>query len=442
MNIEKNNNPIQIVEKLKDLIGKKLIIPNYQRPYKWDKSKVEIFLNDILNFAFYQNKNYRIGSLIFHNENGENFIVDGQQRLTTLYLILSYLENEKFNLTYQSEKINKKTIENIEINFAFITNWFKVYQQNSNFDINFFKKCLLEKCEFVVLTVFKINDAFQLFDSQNTRGKTLNPEDLLKAFHLQKMQNEDTEVKRKIVEKWESLIDNTKINPKYTLNKIFAEHLYRIRNWAKGETEFYFSKEEIAEFKGMDLENCQFNYFKPLALNIGSIEEMKNNKVIQMLNIQVDYPFLITQKIINGKNFFEYVFYFQNFIQRLFTENNTDFQEFYKKYCLYPHSYRVGDYYIRNVFENCIIMFANHFNETEMLKFHKSFYKHFFYLRLSERVNLEKVLNKQIINIFERIDNSYYPIEFNEYIFKKYKKEEDKIAKGLDNVNRLITEQN
>ena len=127
---ETSNYPTQKVEQLKFLLGKQLIIPNYQRPYKWNKSKVEIFLNDILNFAFYQNKNYRIGSLIFHNEEGINKIVDGQQRLTTLYLILSYLENEKFNLTYQSEKFNNKTIENIEINYAFISNWFNVYKRN------------------------------------------------------------------------------------------------------------------------------------------------------------------------------------------------------------------------------------------------------------------------------------------------------------------------
>lgn len=416
--------PTQKVEKLYYLLGKGLIIPNYQRPYKWDKSKVETFLNDILNFAFYQNKNYRIGSLIFHfdDDTNETFIVDGQQRLTSLYLILYYLDNDKFNLTYQSEKINKKTIKNIEINYAFISNWFKVYQQNSNFDLNLFKKCLMEKCEFVILTVDKINDAFQLFDSQNTRGKTLNPEDLLKAFHLQKMQNEDAQVKIKIVEKWESLIDKTKTDSKFTLNKVFGEHLYRIRNWAKGETDYYFSKDEIAEFKGIDLENCQYNYFKPLALNIGSVEEMRANKVNQMLNIQFDYPFLVTQKLINGKNFFEYVFYFQDFIKKIFTENNADFQKFYSDYCLYSHSYRIGDYYIRNAFENCIILFANHFNENEMLKFYKSFYKYFYVERLKKKVQMSGDLKTYFIKIFEKIDNSYQPIEFNEFIFKKYKK--------------------
>jgi uncharacterized protein with ParB-like and HNH nuclease domain len=437
-----SENPKQEIKKLKELLGLNLVIPNYQRPYKWNKSKIEIFLNDILNFAFYQNKNYRIGSLIFHNEKEDIFIVDGQQRLTTLYLILSYLEDEKFNLTYQSEKINKKTIENIEINYAFISNWFNVYKRNSNFDLDLFKKCLLEKCEFVILTVCEINDAFQLFDSQNTRGKTLNPEDLLKAFHLQKMQNENTQVKIKIVEKWESLIDNTKIKPKFTLNKIFSEHLYRIRNWAKGEADYYFSKDEISEFKGMDIENCQFNYFKPLALNIGSIEQMKANKVNQMLNIQVDYPFLVTQKIINGKNFFEYVFYFQNFIQNLFTQNNADFQKFYNDFCLYSHSYRIGDYYIRNAYENCIILFANHFNETEMLNFYKSFYKYFYVKRLRKRVQMSGELKTYFIKIFEQIDNAYQPIEFNEYIFKKYKKEEENIA-ILDKegkIEKFITE--
>lgn len=51
-------------------------------------------------------------------------------------------------------------------------------------------------------------------------------------------------------------------------------------------------------------------------------------------------------------------------------------------------------------------------------------------------------LKTYFIKIFEKIDNSYQPIEFNEFIFKKYKKKEDNIA-ILDkdgNIEKFITE--
>ena len=48
-----------------------------------------------------------------------------------------------------------------------------------------------------------MNEAFQLFDSQNTRGKALDPHALLKAYHLREMKDTPYEMVR-AVEKWEA----------------------------------------------------------------------------------------------------------------------------------------------------------------------------------------------------------------------------------------------
>ena len=45
---------------------------------------------------------------------------------------------------------------------------------------------LLNKCEFATFTLDDVSEAFQFFDSQNARGKPLEPYDLLKAYHLMK----------------------------------------------------------------------------------------------------------------------------------------------------------------------------------------------------------------------------------------------------------------
>ena len=79
--------------KLEEKVLKELyntyVIPPYQRPYKWHKSHVFQLLDDLYENIYISKRTYRVGTLIIHqDENGNHNIVDGQQRLTTLSLIL------------------------------------------------------------------------------------------------------------------------------------------------------------------------------------------------------------------------------------------------------------------------------------------------------------------------------------------------------------------
>jgi hypothetical protein len=60
----------------------KLIIPPYQRPYKWTAKNVNQLISDLLTFKHQQQ--YRLGTLVLHNDE----IVDGQQRIITLALLI------------------------------------------------------------------------------------------------------------------------------------------------------------------------------------------------------------------------------------------------------------------------------------------------------------------------------------------------------------------
>ena len=62
----------------------KLVIPPYQRPYKWTAKNVNQLISDILTFCSKNKMHYRLGTLVLYN----NEIVDGQQRIITLTLIL------------------------------------------------------------------------------------------------------------------------------------------------------------------------------------------------------------------------------------------------------------------------------------------------------------------------------------------------------------------
>lgn len=93
----------------------KSIIPNYQRGYKWEISNVEDLLNDINNINNIDKNEHCLHNLtIIENENKWE-IIDGQQRLTTIFLILKYLGKEYYSLSYKIRQ-NTEDFFNNEIN--------------------------------------------------------------------------------------------------------------------------------------------------------------------------------------------------------------------------------------------------------------------------------------------------------------------------------------
>ena len=87
-------NKQSVSELLKTGRTKPFIIPEYQRPYAWTSEQVETLFEDIWEFAttiggLDRNGSYFLGSIVsFENENGEQEIIDGQQRITSLFLLL------------------------------------------------------------------------------------------------------------------------------------------------------------------------------------------------------------------------------------------------------------------------------------------------------------------------------------------------------------------
>ena len=73
------------------------IIPDYQRPYAWGENECQTLWDDIFTFAipdgdkdkFNKDDEYYLGPIVtFKNENGKQEIIDGQQRITSLFLLL------------------------------------------------------------------------------------------------------------------------------------------------------------------------------------------------------------------------------------------------------------------------------------------------------------------------------------------------------------------
>lgn len=76
---------------LSDMQGKQFIIPDFQRPYKWEREKCETLWNDIV--SFFENdpadSDYFLGTIVTaQNDNKNPEVIDGQQRLTSFFLLL------------------------------------------------------------------------------------------------------------------------------------------------------------------------------------------------------------------------------------------------------------------------------------------------------------------------------------------------------------------
>lgn len=220
----KNLKKYQILN-INNLLETNLRIPIYQRAYKWKIKNISDLLNDIeeaiTKLEKYDNYKYRIGTIILHNNDNKYDIVDGQQRIISLLLIKTYLD-KKANNSLLNTFINTKTTKNnILNNYRYIQEYFSSKDKEYKEKVT---KAFSKILEVVVLVVDELSEAFQLFDSQNTRGKELEPHDLLKAYHLRKM-HENRKQMELSVKKWEN------IKPAQ-IKDLFNNYLFPIYNWS------------------------------------------------------------------------------------------------------------------------------------------------------------------------------------------------------------------
>ncbi|HDL1128898.1 TPA: DUF262 domain-containing protein, partial [Mannheimia haemolytica] len=250
--MSQNNTEKEIAEirKIEDVVRTKLSIPDYQRPYKWSVKHITQLLND-LYFHFENGKKvYRVGSVVIHtytgkDENSESKtkfdIVDGQQRLISLSLILFLLSNDN-TFPLLSEKLSHSiSADNLIKNKVAVEQFIRDRVQ----DKQEFATYILETCEFVYIELGDIDEAFQFFDAQNARGKSLAPYDLLKAYHLRELKA-DKETIYQCVENWEQAVEAEIAD----LKEIISETLFRLRRWQKYQTAEKFTNKELDTFKG------------------------------------------------------------------------------------------------------------------------------------------------------------------------------------------------
>ena len=265
-----------------------LRIPSYQRPYKWDRKHIRNLFYDLQDAM--GKREYQVGSVILHENDGHLDIVDGQQRLISISLLLhllDYVNNYEGATQLLSTEFGELSCYHASENYNEWQNLTRLVGEKQTKNICEF---LLENCSIscIIMPEERLAEAFQLFDSQNNRGKSLEPHDLLKAYHLRQQDSED----EKIVEKWEQFVEDDDLS----LKDLFDKHLFRMRRWSRGETGLTnkrygsylrFTEDFIDDFKGVDLSR-DFPY-------------------LELYRHIENFPMSITMPIIDGSKFFEYI---------------------------------------------------------------------------------------------------------------------------------------
>ena len=273
-----------------------LKIPEYQRPYKWERRHIRNLFYDIREAIKDNKREYRIGSIILHSKNDKNLdIVDGQQRLISIALFM-YCVN-KDNLPVGAKNLLNSSYLGISQFHAKenYNEWCFLCSLIPKEDVKIICNYMLKNCKVSVIEMPSecLSEAFQLFDSQNNRGKALEPHDLLKAYHLRAIK----EPSEHTIEKWERFVDDNGFN----LRALFDKHLFRIRRWTNGDTglhqkkygsELKFTDRFIEDFKGVNIQDASYPYLKLYEA---------------LLKNDIAFPNSICMPIINGQAFFKYI---------------------------------------------------------------------------------------------------------------------------------------
>lgn len=239
------------------------IIPAYQRLYVWKEEQIRKLLEDIYNAILSGKDKYYIGSLIVIKKNDLYQLIDGQQRFTTIYILIKILINysdkfelskdnkdfllsfeidkQKDRLSFEARKFasdfirNSLEIDDVDIKLTpfiraieIIKNFLEEKMSDNNF-INDFIECIKSKLVFIITEMPERTDVNKLFETFNNRGIQLKQHEILKSYILKPLVKSERNIYSKI---WDmcSIMDsyierNLKEYSKLTWSKILNMHL-------------------------------------------------------------------------------------------------------------------------------------------------------------------------------------------------------------------------
>lgn len=311
--IEKSNLDLRPVN---ELLKEEFFVPSYQRGYRWSQREVTALLDDILEFCLSSQNSpkevfYCLQPLVVSKQDSEWVLVDGQQRLTTIYLILDFLKDgmsflgkKNYKLRYETREDSGTFLQNINFDKKLdnvdyyhiceartaIENWFSERDGAVKMPIlnTLLNDDIIGKNVKVIWYEIEKEDAIDIFTRINIGKIPLTNAELIKALFLRSrnfMQMDSLDMEEVVLKQieiasaWDT-IENTLQNDKfwYFINDTDTKYDTRI--------EFIFDI----------IQNKESNSTDDLYTFIKYSEEFENNKGIEVIWKEVKKHFLVLEE--------------------------------------------------------------------------------------------------------------------------------------------------
>ena len=335
--------------------SKPFVIPEYQRPYAWTDEQVETLFEDLWEFTATsggteRESSYFLGSVVsYENEDGEQEIIDGQQRITSLFLLLRAIYtkliatpvsertaeannfigkieptiwrtnkltgtvdfknilltsrvvnndgNEILRSILETGKVDENAKDNYSKNYRYFQVLFDKHSTENPLMVYQFIYALLNQAILLPITADTQDTALTIFSTLNDRGLPLSDADIFKA----KIYNQlEMDAKEKFIERWKEL-DEQATDANESIQQLFYYNMFYYRALDKdtktttpGVRKYYAANkfERLYKPELLDTLFVILNLWK--VVNKGEeIEDeawSKNNKIRQTLDTLASYP--------------------------------------------------------------------------------------------------------------------------------------------------------
>lgn len=330
------------------------VIPEYQRPYAWIADQAETLFEDIWEFAttiggLDGNASYFLGSIVsFENDNGEQEIIDGQQRITSLFLLLRAIYTKLVNgddantdaaqnfirqiepaiwrTDKKTGKVNYSSIllasrvvdnegndilrkiletgvadpkakDNYQMNYILFQRLYDEHCQKSPLKVYDFIYALLNQVIVLPIGADTQDTALTIFSTLNNRGLQLSDADIFKAKIYHNLPDED---KKSFIAQWKAL-DRDATEAHESIQQLFYYYMFVLRaregdiNTTTPGVRKYYTKDKYTRLYAPDLmQNLRIvlNLWKVINTNQDIPEETWDNdpKIRKALDTLTSYP--------------------------------------------------------------------------------------------------------------------------------------------------------
>ncbi len=330
------------------------VIPDYQRPYAWGKEQIETLFSDIWDFALNlsdeerETSTYFLGSaVLFENDNGEQEIIDGQQRMTSLFLLLraiytkikddtskeaqnfkSQIEGALWKSSFLTKEVDyssvlltskvvdnsfgndilkhiletgtadQKSTDNYSKNYLQFVKMLEEYSKNSALSVFYFIHALLNQAILLPVNAGNQDTALTVFSTLNNRGMQLNDSDIFKAKIYNHLKTSDE--RATFIDRWK-ILEKGAADAKITMYNLFYYYMFYLRakendlsTTTPGLRKFYLDKkcERLYDSNLMlDLDRI-LSFWKVVNCNYDIPEESWDNniEIRKAIAILTDYP--------------------------------------------------------------------------------------------------------------------------------------------------------